>query len=156
MYTFASLGFGFRMSNVSKNNKDILCIRQNHVLVEFLRTINQQWRLALEFILDLNFHILSNYFYFQFFWVNSWILSNGCTSDMDPPPPDPYHELIGYIIAAYRIAHTFSLGFGSGDWSCNSSFNPFLSAIFKCQLRFEKSGKVMNIMLCSYSVYVHR
>ena len=44
----------------------------------------------------------------------------------------------------------------TGDWSCNSSFNSFLSAIFKCQLRFGKSGKVMNILLCSYSVYVHQ
>ena len=62
MYTLASFGFGFRRLNVSKNNKDILCIRQNHVLVEFLRIIIQQCRLALEFILDLNFQILSNYF----------------------------------------------------------------------------------------------
>ena len=37
-------------------------ISQNHILVEFLRIINQQCRLALEFILDLNFQISSNYF----------------------------------------------------------------------------------------------
>ena len=109
MYTLTSFGFGFRRSNRSKNNKDILCIHQNHVLVEFLRTINQQSRLALEFILDLNFQILSNYFgafsvlLGQFmnivWWMYQWY-----------GPPDPYYELIGYLVGAYRIAHNFFYG----------------------------------------------
>ena len=34
----SSFGFGFRRSNISNNDKNILCIRQNHVLVEFLQT----------------------------------------------------------------------------------------------------------------------
>ena len=38
MYALASFGFGFRRSNISKNDKNILCTRQNHVLVEFLQT----------------------------------------------------------------------------------------------------------------------
>ena len=32
--------FGFRSSNISKNDKNILCICQNHVLVEFFQTNN--------------------------------------------------------------------------------------------------------------------
>ena len=31
----ASFGFGFRKSKISRNDKKILCIRPNHVLVEF-------------------------------------------------------------------------------------------------------------------------
>ena len=38
MYALASSRFGFRRSNISKSDKNILCIRQNHVLVEFLQT----------------------------------------------------------------------------------------------------------------------
>ena len=38
MYALASFGFGFRRSKTSRNDKTILCIRQNHVLVEFFLT----------------------------------------------------------------------------------------------------------------------
>ena len=38
MYALASFKFGFRWSNISKNDKNILCKRQNHVLVEFFQT----------------------------------------------------------------------------------------------------------------------
>ena len=37
MYALASFQFGFRRSNISKKYKNILCIRQNHVLVEFFQ-----------------------------------------------------------------------------------------------------------------------
>ena len=43
MYALASFQFGFRRSNISKNDKNILCIRQNHVLVEFFQTIKCMW-----------------------------------------------------------------------------------------------------------------
>ena len=39
MYALASFKFGFTRSNISKNVKNILCIRQNHVLVEFFQTM---------------------------------------------------------------------------------------------------------------------
>ena len=38
MYALESFGFGFRRSNISNNDKNILYIRQKHVLVEFLHT----------------------------------------------------------------------------------------------------------------------
>ena len=38
MYALASFRFGFRRSNISKNDENILCICQNHILVEFLQT----------------------------------------------------------------------------------------------------------------------
>ena len=40
MYALASSGFGFRRSKVTRNDKKILCIRQNYVLVEFFQTIS--------------------------------------------------------------------------------------------------------------------
>ena len=49
MYALASFGFRFRRSNVSKNDKNILCIRQNHVLVEFLQT-NRQLRSSNDYL----------------------------------------------------------------------------------------------------------
>ena len=38
MYALASYGFGFRRSKITRNDKKILCIRQNHVFVEFHQT----------------------------------------------------------------------------------------------------------------------
>ena len=38
MYALASFGFGFRQSKITRNDTKILCIRLNHVLVEFLQT----------------------------------------------------------------------------------------------------------------------
>ena len=38
MYALASFGFGFRMSTITRNDKKILYIRQNYVLVEFFQT----------------------------------------------------------------------------------------------------------------------
>ena len=38
MYALASFKFGFRRSNISKTDKNILCIHQNHMLVEFFQT----------------------------------------------------------------------------------------------------------------------
>ena len=39
MYALASSGFRFRRSKITRNDKKILCIRQNYVLVEFFQTI---------------------------------------------------------------------------------------------------------------------
>ena len=38
MYALASSGFGFRRSKITRNDKKILCIRQNYVLVGFFQT----------------------------------------------------------------------------------------------------------------------
>ena len=46
MHALASFGFGFRRSNISNNGKISLCIRQNHVLVEF-QTIRVLWKTIL-------------------------------------------------------------------------------------------------------------
>ena len=43
IYALASFGFGFRRSKVSRNDKKILCICPNHVLVEFFQT---KWRIV--------------------------------------------------------------------------------------------------------------
>ena len=37
-YALASFGFGFRRLKIIRNDKEILCIRQNHVFVEFHQT----------------------------------------------------------------------------------------------------------------------
>ena len=39
MYALASFEFGFRRSKITRNDKKILCIRQNYVSVEFFQTI---------------------------------------------------------------------------------------------------------------------
>ena len=44
MYALASFGFGFRRSKITRNDKKILCIRQNYVLVEFFQTIQEYYK----------------------------------------------------------------------------------------------------------------
>ena len=46
MYALASFGFGFRRSKIPRNDKKILCIRQNYVLVEFFQTKKGQQKIV--------------------------------------------------------------------------------------------------------------